>query len=126
MNVQDKLNCKVNYWQSMKRRNKFEDVKTEIENLDISAYEKIYKLAKEVLLEEYGNAIQTLELIYKKDITSNELEEWPLFLEFRETKEFKEFKEKHNDDFLEKEKNVNSNVGIKERIEELNNTDDNK
>ena len=107
-NEQEKLYAKINYWQSTKRMGKMDLIKNEIESLDVSACDKIFKLAKEVLLEKNKEAVETLEAIYNKQdgITQFEIEEWPLFLEFRKTKEFKNFKEKHIEDFLERGKHI--------------------
>lgn len=89
-NEQTKIMAKINYWISQKSLNKFSEIKKEIEKFDTSAMSEEYKIAKLILLEKYDAATKLIEQVYNDKITSRELNQWPLFKEFRKTKQYKQ------------------------------------
>lgn len=61
-----------------------------IKALDLSACSSVFKLAGQVLLDDFENAAKTMKLIGadSKDIEKNDYKEWPIFREFRKQKVF--------------------------------------
>ena len=92
----NKQMSRVNYWIAKIELYGLDSVKTEIENFDVTALEKIFLMAKNILLCKYVEATEVLvELCENKKIASLELEEWPLFKKYKHTIEYKEFKRLH-------------------------------
>lgn len=85
----------INYWQSKKWQGHFEEIKKEVEDADFSAKEEKFKLAKYALLDEVDNFFDCLPKALKSEqITEEDVLEWPLFKNIRETEKFKnEFKD---------------------------------
>ena len=78
------------------------------QNLKVSNTKNIYKvaklseefeMAKYILLEDYEYATSIIEFIYNSKITKDELVEWPLFMNYRNSEEYSAFVEKHKEDF---------------------------
>lgn len=91
-----KYMAKVNYWIAKINNSGLDSVKEEIMNLDVSALDKIFFLAKHILLCEYGKAVCYIEELYaKNELAFCDLEEWPLFEKFRKTEFYDSFKTKH-------------------------------
>ena len=87
---------RVNCWIARIELNGLNSVKSEIENFDITALDKSFLLAKNILLCKYKEATDVIEeLCEKKELTSLEIENWPLFNKYRNTNEYKEFKKSH-------------------------------
>lgn len=122
-NEQEKLYAKINYWQSLKRLGKSEKIIEDIKRFDVTALDNTYKLAKEILLENYSEALELLEIAYsKREISVTQIERWPLFIEFRKTDEYKSFRNKYKHDYLNEEKNLDiSDSELQTIIEELKN-----
>ncbi len=88
--------ARVNYWIAKIEINGLNDIKSEIENFDVTALDKSFLLAKNILLCKYKEATMVIEeLCEKKELTSLEIENWPLFNKYRNTNEYKEFKNSH-------------------------------
>ena len=86
----------VNYWIAKIENSGLDSIKKEIETLDVSALDKIFLLAKHILLHEYQEANYCVEELYsKKELPFYALEEWPLFKRYRETDEYNAFKTNH-------------------------------
>ena len=119
---------KVNFWISAKEKYGLDSVRKDIENFDVSALEKVFSLAKVVLLEEYDKATEIIEsLLEKEEIGTNEINQWPLFKKYRTSSQFVTLKSKYAECFgiasLETtpenlEKDTSLNTSIRNEIEE--------
>ena len=83
----DRLYAKINYWIAKKYSGQFEKIKKEIENEDFSAKSKLFILAKNILLDNYDDAILDINylLTHDDEFVFEHLEIWPLFRDFRLT-----------------------------------------
>lgn len=77
----DELECKINKWQCYKWIGRFDQIKKEVEELDVSAYEPKYKLGVLALLDKYDEFFSYFD--EQSDLNENELRGWPLFREVR-------------------------------------------
>lgn len=99
-NAQYQLMSKINYWICIIEARGLQEVKKEIESLDVSALDEMFILAKLVLLEEYDRASLIIEqLLASKSISASTLEEWPLFIKYRKSSQYSKIKEKHPGEF---------------------------
>lgn len=99
-NEQSMIYLKMNYWQSKKWNNKFEDVEKDVRLLDISAKDDYIKLGKYALLDDFDNMIAIVRNL-STNIESNAklhytVDSWPIFKEFKNSVQYKEFIEKEN------------------------------
>lgn len=95
---QYKLMSKVNYWISIKELYGLEKIINDVTNFDVSAYSNSFALAKYILLNEYDKAAQLIENMFnREEISFIELNEWPLFKNYRNTEYYKNFKLLHSD-----------------------------
>ena len=90
---------KVNYWISVKNQGRFEDVEEEIRSFDVSAMCGQFKVAKYALLDEYEKVSEILEDIIGTEIPACYVEQWPLFLQYRESEQYIQFRDKHLEEF---------------------------
>lgn len=111
LDQQSRIYALINYWQTFKWSNKYEEVKDEIDKFDISAYEDLIKLAVFALREEYDNLSDLLNSKFSEDKQNEELaiqlEEFPIFKEVRKKKFYKELKENYPEAFSIKSTLVN-------------------
>lgn len=84
MQNSDLLVCRINRWQCYKWLGEFEKVKKEVEELDVSAYNPMYRLGKLALLDDEESFFKYFD--NQEDIGEEELETWPLFRGIRESK----------------------------------------
>lgn len=98
-NEEERLVNKINLWISKKNKYGLDSIKEEIEKLDVSSRDRRYIMAKSALLDKYDEVSMVLEEIIGKDLPAVFVEEWPLFLQYRESKQYKEFTKKHSDLF---------------------------
>lgn len=112
-----RLMAQVNYWIATIGLNGSDSVKAEIAKWDVSAYDKAFSLAKEVLLEHFTRATKLLESLYINGELSNlEITTWPLFEVFRQSKEYVEFTQKYAADFGAQTMKINEESDIAECI----------
>lgn len=97
----DRFCNKVNYWISVKNQGRFDSIKEDIARCDVSAMCGQFKAAKYALLNEHAKVSNVLEKIIGTEIPSCYIEQWPLFIQYRESEEYKEFRDKHRDEFEE-------------------------
>lgn len=83
LKASDELLCKINKWQCYKWLGRFEEVKKEVENLDVSACQPRYRLGVLALLDKYEEFFSFFD--EQNDLDETELKEWPLFREVRES-----------------------------------------
>lgn len=77
----DELLCKINRWQCYKWLGRFDEIKKEVEALDVSAYQPKYRLGVLALLDKYDDFFSYFD--EQNDLGEDELKEWPLFREVR-------------------------------------------
>lgn len=73
--------------------------KKEIEKMDCSALGGLYKVCKELLLDNYDNVMNLLEFYYPKEIKKEQIQNMPIFADFRNTDYYQQFIDKHSDEF---------------------------
>ena len=126
-NEQTRIMAKINYWIAQKSLKKFSAIKKEIEKFDTSAMSEEYKVAKLILLEKYDEAEELIEQVYNDKIHPQELMQWPLFKEFRNTKQYNKIRDAHLADFeveqIEKTNDSNNEINAEEIINKSQNND---
>lgn len=95
----------INLAQAFKRSEQREKCMEVLKRYDWSATGYEFKLAVAVLNEEFENAAKLLKTVVNAgDISEQEIVEWPLFIEFRETEEFLGiFKDLFDKDYAQQE-----------------------
>jgi hypothetical protein len=83
--------AQINYWLSQKRSGKFDSVVEEITDADLSALSAEYQLCRYALLHKVDSFFHLLEHAYPNPIGIQQLEEWPVFRDIRETPEYFDF-----------------------------------
>lgn len=96
-NNADKMLEQINMWIAIKNGKGLEAIREEVEQLDVSAMNTQFVVAKYALLNDYDMVSQYLEISIEKDIPSWCIKEWPLFLQYRESEQYIGFVEKHKD-----------------------------
>ena len=94
-----KLSYVINKLNAKKHLFGMEKVQNEILQIDVSGMEIMFKVAKNLLLEEYSTILEDLEQCYPHNYDAYALQTWPIFIEFRKTDKYKKFREKHKDTF---------------------------
>lgn len=86
---------------------RFDEVREEVKSADFSAKDEVFHLAQLALLEDEAAFFELLPNILEANkITKEDLQNWPLFRQMRETKTYKERYIHDQDD-----KVTNSNSG---------------
>lgn len=94
------MRSKVNFWIAAKKLKGLDAIKESVESFDVSALDRVFLLAKHILLEQNGEATQIIESLFRRnDLPAYCLEEWPLFKDYRTTSEYHEFKSNHPEYF---------------------------
>lgn len=103
LDQQTKIYSQINYWQTYKWDNKYEEVRTEIEAFDISAYEVLIKLAVYALKEDYEKIEKLLNYEFNEEKQNEELayelEDFPVFKQLRKQQFYKDLKQKYPNTF---------------------------
>lgn len=81
LQLADELICKINRWQCYKWSDRFNEIEKEVEDLDVTACQPRYKLGVLALLEKYEDFFAYYD--EQDDLKEDELREWPLFREVR-------------------------------------------
>lgn len=90
--------AKVNYWISTIETDGLSSVSKEIEKFDVSALDKMFYVAKYVLLQQFDKASDVIDDLYtKRELPIYALEEWPLFMHYKLSPEYSVFKQKHTE-----------------------------
>ncbi len=88
--------AKVNCWISQIAIDGLDKVKKEIEDFDVSALDRIFLIAKLLLLQKNSKATPFIEELYQKnDLPFSAIEQWPLFMGYRDSDEYNKFKSSH-------------------------------
>lgn len=112
----EKFCNKVNYWISVKNLGNFDSIEAEIRNLDVSAMIGRFKVAKYALLDEFEKVTEILEDIIGNELPACYVEQWPLFIQYRQSDEYKKFRNKHKEEF--------EKLGYQPECLEMNSQDD--
>lgn len=87
----DQLIQRFNYWQCQKWLGCFDEVESEVREVDLSAKEPRFRLGQLALLDNDTDFINLAKtMIEKKDLTEEDLQSWPIFREMRKKAAFKE------------------------------------
>ena len=79
----------INYWQSVKWQDRFEEARDEIEATDFSAKDEVFRLAQLVLLDDEEGFFQLLpHALNSGSLPKRALAEWPLFREMRKSPKY--------------------------------------
>lgn len=87
----NQLTQRFNYWQCQKWLGCFDEVESEVREADLSAKEPWFRLGRFALLDNdtaFVNLAKTM--IEKNDLTTEELQSWPIFRAMRKKADFKE------------------------------------
>ena len=90
---------KINYWISLKNLYGVEKIREEVTSYDVSAMEGEFKVAKACLLDDFKEINALLEVYLNTNVYPQSIENWPLFIQYRQSKEYKKFKKEHIADF---------------------------
>ena len=93
----DRMVEQVNLWIAVKNGKGLDTIRSTIEELDVTAMNGQFVVAKYALLNEYDKVSKYLEMSIEKDIPAWCVGEWPLFLQYRETEQYRIFADKHKD-----------------------------
>lgn len=95
----DKAMFRINYINAMKQQGKTEQVKKEIEALDVSIATEDYKIAK-LCLEGKNEAVyEALNKNYPEPYSAEIVRDWPIFINFRESEYYSKFSQEHAEEF---------------------------
>lgn len=82
----------LNYWQALKWQGRLNEVRRDIDNVDFSAKDEMYRLARFALLDDYKEFFNLLpQVLHNKKLGVDELKTWPIFQGIRQTNEYAEF-----------------------------------
>lgn len=91
---------KVNRWICKKAINGLASIEEEVKAFDVSALNSDFQLAKSILLEEYQEATEMLKtLLTNEEFFATYVEQWPLFVWYRETEYYAELRKELPDKF---------------------------
>lgn len=86
---------RVNCWITIKHLKGIDAISAEVSELDISAMNMKYSIAKYALLNEFDKVSESLEIALERDIMIQDVKEWPLFIEYRNSSQYTKFVKKH-------------------------------
>jgi len=90
---------RMNYINAAKQLNEKELVKKELDNLDISIATDNFKIGKYCLEDNHEQVYKMLKESYPNTFDAIAIREWPIFINFRESKLYVKFVSEHADDF---------------------------
>lgn len=80
----------MNRWLCLKRMSKWNIIKNEVDKFDHNASNPTYSLCVYSLVEDKNNFYKTLPIAVQCGLKRQDLVEWPVFYEMRQTEEFKQ------------------------------------
>ena len=111
LDQQTKVYSLINYWQTYKWTDRYEEIRNELEKFDISAYEELIKLAVYALMDDYEKIENILSYEFNEEKQNEELaielEDFPVFKQLRKQKFYQDLKEKYPDVFAIKSTQIN-------------------
>jgi len=97
----EKMTFRINYLNSIKQLGETEVLNNELKTLDLSIATDNFKIAQLCLEDNNSEIYNQLITTYPTSFTADEIKEWPLFINFRESQEYIKFCSEHSDDFSE-------------------------
>ncbi len=110
----DRTMYRINYINSIKQLGMKEKAKKEAKELDVSIATDDFKIAKECLLDNNETVFKMLNDSYPNSYNAVSIKDWPIFINFRESKYYEEFVNAHQEDFAVEELGVDYNDDIEE------------
>lgn len=105
----------INMWISIKNGKGLDEIRGDVEKLDVSAMQKQFAVAKYALLEDFDKVNMYLEETIDKDIPAWCVDEWPLLKQYRSSSQYQDFVSSHRDLFETKGYEPNKEtVGLNE------------
>lgn len=89
----------VNMWISIKNGKGIDQIRGEVEGLDVSAMQVQFIVAKYALLDDFEKVNIYLERAIDKDIPAWCVDDWPLFKQYRRSSQYHDFVNLHKDLF---------------------------
>nr|WP_288833215.1 hypothetical protein [uncultured Flavobacterium sp.] len=87
----------LNYWQSIKWQDRYNEIKKEVENADYSAKDVFFQTGYFAICDKKEEFFKCLDdAIKNKKLTLDDAEKWPIFKEMRKEIEFQEIMKKYN------------------------------
>lgn len=93
ISAKDKLIYRINYWQCYKWLNRYEEIKKEVDETDLSAHTSMFRLCAHIIKDEYEEFFNLLKRDYDNLKELIDLDTWPIFRNIREREEYKNFVE---------------------------------
>lgn len=90
-----RLVCRLNRWLCLKRTQRFEGCRPEVEKLDVSALHARFALVRLALLDDEDEFFRVLEVSDGAGLDRRAWDEWPVFAELREKPRFQELRRKY-------------------------------
>ncbi len=92
----DQIIGTLNYWQSLKWQNRFEQVRKDVELVDFSAKDELYQLGRYALLDDGDNFFSMLPAVFRAEkLDMERLTTWPIFREMRKLRAYQAFVAEH-------------------------------
>ncbi len=95
----EKMCEQVNLWIALKNLYGVERIENDIKDLDVSALQTKFSIAKYALLDEFDSVSLLLEDAIETEVPVWCVKEWPLFNQYRQSEEYKRFVEKNKELF---------------------------
>ena len=97
INAKERLTFQINYWQCFKWLDRYDEIKKEVDEIDLSAHTSIFRLCVYALKDEYEKFFGLLNKDFNNLKEAEELDEvaldtWPIFKNIRERTEYNDFK----------------------------------
>jgi hypothetical protein len=92
----DQIIGTLNYWQSLKWQNRFDEVKDQVKTADFSAKDELYQIARHCLLDDEGSFFAMLPDVFRAEkLDMERLTTWPIFREMRKAPGYQKFVSEH-------------------------------
>lgn len=95
----DKAMFKINYINSLKQLSKMKEVEKELESFDVTIATTDFKIAKLCLEDNNEEVYNLLQETYPTSYSADQIRDWPIFINFRETEFYQQFVQEHQTDF---------------------------
>ena len=122
LDSKDQKMYEINYINALKQLGNKKEATNLIEQLDVSIATDNFRIAKECLANNNKKVYDMLQQTYPDSFRALEIREWPIFLNFRESKYYQKFVNEHLTDFeiqeIEQNKKEN-NVDTEKEIDNM-------
>lgn len=106
-----RLSGQINYWQSFKWSGKYEEVRAEVEDSDLSAKKPLFQLAHAAIRDDFGEFFKMLPGVLESgELMKNDLMRWPLFQGIRQRPEFAPFASTEKQETPDAEPNLGAKI----------------